>query len=85
MDTGLQLMYHKGVAMQTLPLGNGHVDNWADSGIADNSQQTDDTSTDIDTDDRIQVSIKSLSQSCNHFLWYITLFDYLICIFFWFV
>ncbi|XP_022631313.1 transcription factor TGA2.2 [Vigna radiata var. radiata] len=54
MDTGLQLMYHKGVSMQTLPLGNGHVDNWADSGIVDNSQQTDDTSTDIDTDDRIQ-------------------------------
>ncbi|XP_009621407.1 transcription factor TGA2.3-like [Nicotiana tomentosiformis] len=34
-------------------LGNGHFENWADSGIADNShsQQTD-TSTDVDTDER---------------------------------
>jgi len=73
MDTGLPLMYHKGVAMPTLPLGNGHVDNWADSGVADNGQQTDDTSTDIDTDDRVQVSKWSLSQSCNDFFWHITL------------
>jgi transcription factor TGA len=47
-------MYNKGIA--SLPLGNCHVENWADSGIADNSQQTDDTSTDIDTDDKNQVS-----------------------------
>jgi transcription factor TGA len=47
-------MYNKGIA--SLPLGNCHVENWADSGMADNSQQTDDTSTDIDTDDKNQVS-----------------------------
>lgn len=49
-------MYNKGIA--SLPLGNNHVENWADSGIADNSQQTDDNSTDIDidTDDKHQVS-----------------------------
>jgi hypothetical protein len=50
-------MYNKGIA--SLPLGNCHVENWADSGVADNnSQQTDDTSTDIDidTDDKHQVS-----------------------------
>lgn len=60
-DAGLQqqqqqqLMYNKGIA--SLPLGNCHVENWADSGVADNnSQQTDDTSTDIDidTDDKHQ-------------------------------
>ncbi|ESW25353.1 hypothetical protein PHAVU_003G028800 [Phaseolus vulgaris] len=67
MDTGLQLMYHKGVVMPTLPLGNGHVDNWADSGIADNSQHTDDTSTDIDTDDRIQCNrVKNGSRMVMH-------------------
>ncbi|KAL2347559.1 hypothetical protein Fmac_001559 [Flemingia macrophylla] len=54
MDTGQHLMYPKGVSMVALPLGNGHVENWADSGIADNSQHTDDTSTDIDTDDKTQ-------------------------------
>lgn len=44
--------------MENLPLGNGHVENWADSsGMADNSQQTDDTSTDIDTDDKNHVGI----------------------------
>ncbi|KAK7310026.1 hypothetical protein RJT34_07218 [Clitoria ternatea] len=54
-DTGQQLMYHnKGIAMATLPMGNGHVENWADSGLADNSQHTDDTSTDVDTDDKNQ-------------------------------
>ncbi|CAJ2648386.1 unnamed protein product [Trifolium pratense] len=47
-----QLMYNKGIA--SLPLGNCQVENWADSGMADNSQQTDDTSTDIDTDDKNQ-------------------------------
>ena len=62
MDTGQQLMYHKGVTTAALPLGNGQVENWDDSGLADNSQQTDHTSTDIDTDDIIQVS--GLSQSC---------------------
>ncbi|KAK7275229.1 hypothetical protein RIF29_16338 [Crotalaria pallida] len=50
----LENVYQKGIAMATLPLGNGHVENWGDSGIADNSQHTDDTSTDIDTDDKTQ-------------------------------
>ncbi|KAK1386928.1 Transcription factor TGA [Heracleum sosnowskyi] len=35
-------------------LGNGHFENWGDSGLADNSQQTDNTSTDVDTDDKNQ-------------------------------
>lgn len=66
--TGKQLMYHKGVAMAALPLGNGHVENWADSGLADNSQQTDDTSTDIDTDDRIEECnrVKNGTQTVVH-------------------
>ncbi|KAJ9548833.1 hypothetical protein OSB04_021376 [Centaurea solstitialis] len=34
-------------------MGKGHFENWGESAIADNSQQTD-TSTDIDTDDRNQ-------------------------------
>ncbi|KVH96300.1 Basic-leucine zipper domain-containing protein [Cynara cardunculus var. scolymus] len=34
-------------------LGKGHFENWGESAIADNSQQTD-TSTDIDTDDKNQ-------------------------------
>ncbi|KAL7610234.1 hypothetical protein Lser_V15G11831 [Lactuca serriola] len=34
-------------------IGKGHFENWGESGIADNSQQTD-TSTDIDTDDKNQ-------------------------------
>ncbi|OIW02263.1 hypothetical protein TanjilG_15146 [Lupinus angustifolius] len=51
---GCMDMYQKGIVMATLPMGNGHVENWGDSGIADNSQHTDDTSTDIDTDDKNQ-------------------------------
>ncbi|MBA0698904.1 hypothetical protein Goari_000583, partial [Gossypium aridum] len=47
LDTG-QFMYQKGTT-----LGNGHIENWGDSGLADNSQQTD-TSTDVDTDDKNQ-------------------------------
>ncbi|KAJ1385285.1 hypothetical protein SESBI_41801 [Sesbania bispinosa] len=67
LDTGQQLMYHKGITMATLPLGNGHVENWADSGMADNSQQTDDTSTDIDTDDKNQSNrIKNGAQMVVH-------------------
>lgn len=53
-----------------MPLGNCHVENWADSGVADNnSQQTDDTSTDIDidTDDKHQVGYLSISQTCFTF------------------
>ncbi|KAK3033660.1 hypothetical protein RJ639_034539 [Escallonia herrerae] len=55
-DTG-QFMLQKGVGLGVGGggcLGNGHFDNWGESGIADNSQQTDDTSTDVDTDDRNQ-------------------------------
>ncbi|KAF2311157.1 hypothetical protein GH714_019745 [Hevea brasiliensis] len=53
LDTG-QYMYHKGAAIAS-SLGNGHcIENWGDSGMADNSQQTD-TSTDVDTDDRNQL------------------------------
>ena len=37
-------------------MGKGHFENWGESAIADNSQQTD-TSTDIDTDDKNQVFI----------------------------
>ncbi|KAL1125681.1 hypothetical protein V6Z11_A13G058800 [Gossypium hirsutum] len=48
LDTG-QFMYQKGTT-----LGNGHIENWGDSGLADNSQQTD-TSTDVDTDDKNQL------------------------------
>lgn len=47
-------MYHKGTTIAS-SLGNAHcIENWGDSGMADNSQQTD-TSTDVDTDDRNQV------------------------------
>ncbi|KAK7269740.1 hypothetical protein RIF29_22475 [Crotalaria pallida] len=34
--------------------GSVHSENWGDSGMADNSHQTDDASTDIDTDDKNQ-------------------------------
>ncbi|XP_057762387.1 transcription factor TGA2.2-like isoform X2 [Arachis stenosperma] len=54
LDTGINMYQQKGMAMPNMPLGNGHVENWGDSGMADNSQQTDDTSTDIDMDDRNQ-------------------------------
>ncbi|KAJ7943189.1 Transcription factor like [Quillaja saponaria] len=51
-DTGQQFMYQKGTPM-AVSLGNGHIENWGDSGMAENSQQTD-TSTDVDTDDKNQ-------------------------------
>ncbi|XP_019454772.1 PREDICTED: transcription factor TGA2.2-like isoform X2 [Lupinus angustifolius] len=51
---GCMDMHQKEIAMAALPLGNGPVEKWSDSGIADNSQHTDDTSTDIDTDDKNQ-------------------------------
>ncbi|XP_021299702.1 transcription factor TGA2.3 isoform X2 [Herrania umbratica] len=53
LDTG-QFMYQKGTTFGA-SLGNGHIENWADSGLADNSQQTD-TSTDVDTDDKNQLN-----------------------------
>lgn len=58
-DTGQQMMMHKEAATMVglgggNALGNGHFENWGDSGLADNSQQTD-TSTDVDTDDKNQV------------------------------
>lgn len=64
MDTG-QYMFQKGTAAVTVAcggvgggcaLGNGHFENWGESAMADNSQQTD-TSTDVDTDDKNQVSV----------------------------
>lgn len=36
-------------------LGNGHFENWGESGMADNNSQQTDTSTDVDTDDKNQV------------------------------
>ncbi|XP_039047056.1 transcription factor TGA2.3-like [Hibiscus syriacus] len=51
LDTG-QFMHQKGPTFG--PLGNEHIENWADSGLADNSQQTV-TSTDVDTDHKNQV------------------------------
>lgn len=59
LDTGQQLMRLKRLAPpQTVAaassLGNGSFENWGESAMADNSQQTD-TSTDIDNDERNQV------------------------------
>ncbi|KAH7569858.1 hypothetical protein JRO89_XS05G0008800 [Xanthoceras sorbifolium] len=51
LDTG-QFISHKGTTIGS-SLGNGHIENWGESVMADNSQQTD-TSTDIDTDDKNQ-------------------------------
>ncbi|KAG6757792.1 hypothetical protein POTOM_038117 [Populus tomentosa] len=53
LDTG-QYMYQKGTGFDS-SLGNGQSnENWGDSGMADNSLQTD-TSTDVDTDDKNQL------------------------------
>ncbi|KAE8657455.1 Transcription factor PERIANTHIA [Hibiscus syriacus] len=49
-----QFMYQKGATFGA-SLGNGHIENWADSGLADTSQQTD-TSTDVDTDHKTRLS-----------------------------
>ncbi|XP_022971759.1 transcription factor HBP-1b(c38)-like isoform X1 [Cucurbita maxima] len=76
LDTGQQLMRLKRLAPpQTVAaaasLGNGSFENWGESAMADNSQQTD-TSTDIDTDERNQfpgaahgvlVAVDSMDQS----------------------
>lgn len=56
LDTG-QFMFQKGTTIGS-SLGSGHIENWGESGIGDNSQQTD-TSTDVDTDDKNQVSFVS--------------------------
>ncbi|KAB1221034.1 Transcription factor PERIANTHIA [Morella rubra] len=52
-DTGQQHMYQQGTTAIGAMLGNGpRIENWGESGLAaDTSQQTD-TSTDVDTDDR---------------------------------
>ncbi|THG10507.1 hypothetical protein TEA_012535 [Camellia sinensis var. sinensis] len=72
-ETG-QFMMQKGTTMVVSGggcLGNGNFENWGDSGMADNSQQTD-TSTDVDTDDKNQsygvqhgalVAVDSMDQS----------------------
>ncbi|KAK8264351.1 hypothetical protein V6Z11_D12G102500 [Gossypium hirsutum] len=52
LDTG-QFMYQKGATFGA-PLGNGQIENSADSGLAYNSQQTD-TSTDVDADHKKQL------------------------------
>ncbi|KAL6952878.1 hypothetical protein U1Q18_044193 [Sarracenia purpurea var. burkii] len=56
-ETG-QFMLQKGTALMVGggSLGNGNFENWGDSGMADNSQQTD-TSTDVDTDDKNQLTL----------------------------
>lgn len=62
LDTG-QFIYQKGTTVGS-SLGNGHIENWGESGsaMADNSQQTD-TSTDVDTDEKNQVSCLFLGHS----------------------
>ncbi|KAJ6768645.1 TRANSCRIPTION FACTOR TGA9 [Salix koriyanagi] len=53
LDTG-QYMYQKGTGFGS-SLGNGQsIETWGDSGMAENSQQTD-TSTDVDADDKNQL------------------------------
>nr|XP_034913087.1 transcription factor PERIANTHIA-like [Populus alba] len=53
LETG-QYMYQKGTGFDS-SLGNGQSnENWGDSGMADNSLQTD-TSTDVNTDDKNQL------------------------------
>ncbi|KAI3699122.1 hypothetical protein L2E82_43181 [Cichorium intybus] len=59
-DTGEFMMQHQKAMVASGgggggggAMGKGHFENWGESGIADNSQQTD-TSTDIDTDDKNQ-------------------------------
>lgn len=65
LDTGQELMRLKRLAppqsvavtvAASSSLGNGSFENWGESAMADNSQQTD-TSTDIDTDERNQVCL----------------------------
>ncbi|KAJ6899341.1 hypothetical protein NC652_025730 [Populus alba x Populus x berolinensis] len=56
LDTG-QYMYQKGTGFDS-SLGNGQTnENWGDSGMADNSLQTD-TSTDVNTDDKNQAGTR---------------------------
>jgi len=43
-------MYQRGSSSATMPMGNQYVEKWADD-----SQHTEDTCTDIDTDDKNQV------------------------------
>lgn len=83
-DSG-QLMMQKRAPTQTtalvgvggggVALGNGHFENWGDSGMADTSQQTD-TSTGVDTDDKNQVSLFHLSPQ---FIYNLFCFVFLFC------
>lgn len=61
LDAG-QVILQRGTAS----LGNGLIENWGDSGHADNStsQQTDTTSTDVDNDEKNQVLSFVLAFSC---------------------
>lgn len=72
LDTG-QFMFQKGTTIGS-SLGSGHIENWGESGIGDNSQQTD-TSTDVDTDDKNQVSFVSFLI----FSLYIRLYVFVFC------
>ncbi|KAL5993977.1 Transcription factor tgal1 [Asimina triloba] len=45
----------KGIMPVAIPLPNGHFESWGDSGMADISPRTD-TSTDVDTDEKNQMS-----------------------------
>lgn len=57
--TGQQMILEKGLMVGGGCLGNGILENWGESAIADNNSQQTDTSTDIDTDDKIQVCFLS--------------------------
>lgn len=46
-------MYQRGNSSATMPMGNQYVEKWADD-----SQHTEDTCTDIDTDDKNQVGFR---------------------------
>ncbi|XP_027938403.1 transcription factor TGA2.2-like [Vigna unguiculata] len=48
-ETDSQHMYQRGSSSATMPMGNQYVEKWADD-----SQHTEDTCTDIDTDDKNQ-------------------------------
>ncbi|XP_058108019.1 transcription factor TGA2.3-like isoform X4 [Magnolia sinica] len=54
--------FQKGTVPIAIPLSNGHFESWGDSGMADASPLTD-TSTDVDTDERNQVTLRRLAQN----------------------
>jgi transcription factor TGA len=81
LDTG-QYVYQKGTGFDS-SLGNGQTfENWGDSGMADNSLQTD-TSTDVNTDDKNKVFL-SLSLLICYFALFSCCFIYAVY-FIWFL